>query len=117
MIPQLSEALGTSIADLFQAYKNRRTQKFPEQPIPPEWQIDFKGKRQDQPYTTVIETYIREDGSLAFLPQVTQKAGVPLLDTRAMQIVKDFLKSQPNLGRSNFVEFTVPFLPPQPAEA
>lgn len=113
----------TELRKIFQNYEalyaDRVTQSLDLQTIPAESSIIHpQNQPKEKRYEAVFLTYVNEDGSLAIKPpQKIKSSGVPLLDQRAEQLLEEFLKSQPDLAKSTFVEFTVPFAPASQADA
>ncbi len=116
---QQQEAIKTIFQNYEALYAERVTQSLDAQTIPAESSIIHpQNQPKEERYEAVFLTYVNEDGSLAIKPlQKTKSSGVPLLDQRAEQLLEEFLKSQPDLAKSSFVEFTVPFVTSPQADA
>jgi hypothetical protein len=115
-LPKVIQTSGKAVDELYAAYPNKTSQSFPANPVPADWQLNFTNVPKDQKYVTVIEAYVKADGSFAFDPQVTRSSGFGLLDEQSLKLLAEYLKKEkPNLGKDQFVEFVFPFVQNAPA--
>jgi hypothetical protein len=115
-LPKVAETTGKTIPELFATYGQKGTQNFPDTPAPADWQLNFTNLPKDQKYTTLIEAYVKADGSFAFDPQVTKGSGFGLADEQALKLLAEYLKQkQPDLGKDRFLQFQFTFVQNAPA--
>jgi hypothetical protein len=115
-LPKVIQTSGKAVPDLYAAYPNKTSQTFPANAVPADWQLNFTNVPKDQKYVTVIEAYVKADGSFAFDPQVTRSSGFGLLDEQSLKRLAEYLKKEkPDLGKDRFVEFVFPFVQNAPA--
>jgi hypothetical protein len=115
-LPKVAETTGKTIPELFATYGQKGTQNFPDTPAPADWQLNFTNLPKDQKYITLIEAYVKADGSFAFDPQVTKSSGFGLADDQALKLLADYLKlKQPDLGKDKFLQFQFTFVQNAPA--
>jgi hypothetical protein len=115
-LPKVIQTSGKDVGELYAAYSNKTSQSFPANPVPADWQLNFTNVPKDQKYVTVIEAYVKADGSFAFDPAVTRSSGFGLLDEQSLKLLSEYLKKEkPDLGKDRFVEFVFPFVQNAPA--
>jgi hypothetical protein len=115
-LPKVIQTSGKAVDALYAAYPNKASQTFPANPVPADWQLNFTNVPKDQKYVTVIEAYVKADGSFAFDPAVTRSSGFGLLDEQSLKLLGEYLKKEkPDLGKDRFVEFVFPFVQNAPA--